>query len=140
MYTIQPFMRVNDPPKALAEEFVEIAKKQKSTLWEIDLLAREWFEGGEEAREAIRRGNGGYLLERLQQPVSSGEAMSRDEQQLFKNLVGLQTLIRKVLHEARAPEKPRSKAFKAQAGVACKKLLAGVPVLKQSLERLDAQC
>jgi len=140
MYSVRPFMRVNGETRALAEEFVALAKKQRSTLREIDLLAHEWFQGGEEIRASIRRGNGAYLLAHLQAPVSSGEAMSSEEQQLFKHLMSLQDLIRKILHEARSCEKPRSKTFKAQAGVACKTLLGGWPALKQSLEKLHDQC
>jgi len=140
MYSVRPFMRVNGESNTLAEEFVDIAKKQKLTLREIELLARQWFEGGDEIRDPIRRGNGAYLIERMQQTVHSGEAMSSGEQQFFKQLMFLQDLTRKILHAARAPDKPKSDAFKVQAGVVCKTLLAVLPLLKKSLEELHDRC
>jgi len=82
MYSVRPFMRVNGETKALAVEFVSIIKNTSTSLREIDLLSREWFEGGEKVRDEIRAGHHGIVLQRLNDPVDSGQAMSDSEQKL----------------------------------------------------------
>jgi len=140
MYSVRPFMRVNGEKDRLGEEFVSLMSRERATLREIDILAREWFTGGEESREAIRKGNGAFILNRLQTNVDIQETMSAAEQQLFKYLVSIETLIRKIRHETRVPAKGRSKAFQAQAGVVCMKIVSNLKNFNESMEVLHAQC
>lgn len=140
MYSVLPFMRVNGESTRSAEEFVGLMSKERASLREIELLARSWFEGGKKVQDEIRQGNAAWVLERLREPVDSGDAMSSIEQQLFKKLMKLESLIRDFRSGTFRSKKEYSMAFRSQACVVCTGLLANLHELKKPLEELYAEC
>jgi len=142
MYSVRPFMRVNKGTDSLAVEFVSLMKGASTSLREIELLSREWFDGGEKVRNQIREGHQDIVLKRLNDPVDSGQAMSASEQKLFKQLHEFGQLIRSICNGSRSVVKGSglSLDFKAQAGIACMGILANITSLKSDLEKLHAEC
>jgi predicted transcriptional regulator len=140
IYSIRPFMRMNDKNKSLAEEFVDLCVKQHYTLREIDILARIWFEQGEGKRNELRKGHGEWILKQLQAKVKDGHCLSSKEQADLKVLAHLEGAIRQFnTHPFVAPEQSSSE-YRAQAHISCLTIVSNMNPIKTKLEAMYDQC
>ena len=139
MYSVKPFTRMNDTNKSLVEEFVLLAIKGKHTLREIDILARIWFEQGEENRKEIRAGNAQFILKRLDEQVQNGSCMSTKEQESLKVLDNFERALRKCNTYHFDGLDKSSREYRAQGHLCCTTILSNLGSIKTKLEDLHGQ-
>jgi len=140
MYSVKPFMRMNDKYKSLAEEFVLLCIKGKYTLREIDILARIWFEQGEENRQEMRDGNARFILNRLNEKVQNGSCMSAKEQESLKVLDHVGRALSRCNTYRFSDLDSSSREFRSQGHLCCTTILANIGSVKTKLEVLHDQC
>jgi predicted transcriptional regulator len=140
IYSIRPFMRMNDKNKSLAEEFVDLCVKENYTLREIDILSRIWFEQGEDKRNELRKGNGEWILRQLNEKVKAGHCLSAKEQADLKILAYLERAIRQChIHSFVAPEQSSSE-YREQSHLSYFTIVSNIDPIKKKLEVLYDQC
>jgi hypothetical protein len=140
MYTVRPFMRMNDTSRALVGEFVGHIDVREFSLRDIDLLAEAWFNGGDALRNEIRQGKGGRVLRRAQAVVEDGLAMSAAEQATLKSLARLVDGISTWTARSHSDITNASREFKAQAHLVSAQALGLLQKFHDSLEDYHARC
>jgi hypothetical protein len=140
MYSVKPFTRMNDTNKLLVEEFVLLCIKGKHTLREIDILARIWFEQGEDNRKEMRKGNARFILKRLDEKVQSGSCMSAKEQESLKVLDHVERALSKCNSYRFGDLDNSSREYRSQGHLCCTTILANLRSVKTKLEALHDQC
>lgn len=140
MYSVKPFTRMNGTNKSLVEEFVLLCIKGKHTLREIDILARIWFEQGEENRREIRTGNAQFILSRLDEKVKNGSCLSPKEQESMKVLDYVERALRKCNSHRFGGLDKSSREYRSQGHLCCTTILSNLETVKTKLEVLHGQC
>lgn len=139
MYSVKPFTRMNDNNKSLVEEFVLLCIKGKHTLREIDVLARIWFEQGEDNRREIRAGNAQFILSRLNEKVQNGSCLSPKEQESLKVLDHVEKTLRKCNSYRFDEFNKSSREYRSQGHLCCTTILSNLVTVTTKLEALHGQ-
>jgi predicted transcriptional regulator len=114
MYTLRPFMRLNQAGKQEAEEFVLAVSGQKLSVREIEQLAHGYFRGPQSMRAMIQNGHAGEVLAWMKQVPQDVEGCSERERILLGDLELVQKYMRRVMGKSLDPQL-KSSAFCAQA-------------------------
>ena len=135
MYTLRPFMRMNEASSESVESFVCAVSGKKLTTREIDRLAYGYFKGPQEFKEHIDNGQIDWALKRSQglfkspTPSCSGLEIStlKDLEYMDQGIQRLNTNL----------TDPRLKgmSFFAQAGLLVEKILEREPSFMQTLRK-----
>lgn len=90
MYTLRQFTRVHKVPAKDVDEFVGAVSGKGLSGRNVDQLARAYFQGGENFREQIVKGNFGWTLDKLKQmdePRGAGSSqMNEQEKAILRDL------------------------------------------------------
>ena len=139
MHSVRPFTRVNDKNRQLVDEFVGIVAKEKHSLRDIEILAKLWFEGKEELRAEIRKGNGNWIINSAHKDVAQGHIFSAVEQQFLKDLSHLEKLARKKCACKLNVFEKSSPDFKVQANLICNSINGIIEPLKLKIKEMYAK-
>jgi predicted transcriptional regulator len=121
IYTLRPFMRLNQVSASQIEEFVAAVTGQGLSVREIEQLAHGFFRGPESFREEIRKGNLALPLERMRQAPQSPDECGEFERVLLGDLQTLQKYMQRVMGKS-LDKQLQSRAFHAQ----CHLLTTGI--------------
>ena len=133
LYTLRPFMRMNEVSSETIERFVQRVARQRLSVRDIERLADLYFRGPACLREAIEAGKLSWALEQMQRVGEDQESCNAPERVLLKELLLLQKTLRRVLtkcHDRRLT----SRAFHAQANLLTAGLLADLPLFTKAME------
>jgi hypothetical protein len=134
MYTLRPFMRINDVPSKQIEQFVEKLSGQKLSHREIELLAHGYFRGPESLRKEIDAGNWKWSLDQLQSVPEDPEACNDTEKSLLRDFETLLKAMSRI--QVRSTHKNlESRSFFAQAHLLAGQLLSERESFFQNLEQ-----
>jgi hypothetical protein len=133
MYTLRPFMRINDVHSKQIERFVEKLSGQKLSHREIELLADGYFRGPESLRNEIDAGNWKWSLDQLQSVPEDPEACNATEKSLLRDF---ETLLkaRSRIQVRCGHQDLQSRSFFAQAHLLAGQLLSERELFFQKLE------
>jgi predicted transcriptional regulator len=133
MYTLRPFMRINDVPSKQIEQFVEKLSGQKLSHREIELLAHGYFRGPASLRTEIDAGNWKWTLDQLQSVPEDPEACNDTEKSLLRDF---ETLVKAMARiQVRCDHQNlQTRAFFAQANLLVGRLLSEQEAFFQKLE------
>ena len=133
MYTLRPFMRINDVPSKQIEQFVEKLSGQKLSHREIELLAHGYFRGPESLRKEIDAGNWKWSLDQLQSVPEDPEACNDTEKSLLRDFETLLKAMSRI--QVRCGHKDlESRSFFAQAHLLVGRLLSDRESFVKNLE------
>jgi ParB/RepB/Spo0J family partition protein len=135
LYTLRPFMRMNEVSSAAIERFVQRLARQRLSVRDIERLADLYFRGPASLREAIEAGKLSWALEQMQRVGEDQESCNVQERVLLKELLLLQKTLRRVLTKCR-DRRLTSRAFHAQANLLTAGLLADLPLSTKAMEEL----
>lgn len=123
LYTLRPFMRMNEFGPKPVERFVKAVAGQRLSVRDIELLAHAYFRGPASLREAIEDGKLGWSLEQMKNVPEDREGCSDFERGLLREL----QLVRKSMQRLMArchDTRLGSRAFFAQANLLCAGVLS----------------
>jgi hypothetical protein len=72
MYSLRPFIRMNEIKKKEIEEFVCLASGKDLSIRDLDILAHGYFDGGEDLREQLKNGDISWALNHLKEKEKAG--------------------------------------------------------------------
>jgi hypothetical protein len=133
MYTLRPFMRMNEVGQGQIERFVQAVAGQRLSVRDIELLAPAYFHGPAPLREAIRAGKLAWSLEQLQRVPEDREGCSAVERGLLRDLEILQKSMQRVMARC-GDERLASRAFYAQANLLLAGLLNTLPRFSERMK------
>lgn len=135
MYTLRPFMRMNEKNKEEADQFVGLVSGKGLSLRDIDALARGYFNGSQQFREQIKGGD--LLLGLNSLKASLSESASSDcsqlELKMLKDLELTDGLMRRVIYRTK-DKRLKGNAFFAQANLLSGGILKNITSFKEALE------
>jgi len=134
MYTLRPFMRINDVPSKQIEQFVEKLSGQKLSHREIELLAHGYFRGPESLRKEIDAGNWKWSLDHLQSVPEDPEACNDTEKLLLRDFETLLKAMSRIQFRS-THQNLESRSFFAQAHLLAGQLLSEQESFFQNLEQ-----
>ena len=127
MYTLRPFMRMNDVGPDEIERFVKAIAGQKLSVREIELLADGYFRGPASLRTAIDEGKWKWSLAQMQAVPADPEGCNSLELSLLKDLERLLKAMQRVMAKC-DHRRLQTGAFHAQANL----LVAGLLSRRES--------
>lgn len=133
LYTLRPFMRMNEVSSEAIERFVQRVARQRLSVRDIERLADLYFRGPASLREAVEAGKLSWALEQMQRVGEDQESCNTPERVLLKELLLLQKTMRRVLTK-RHDRRLTSRAFHAQANLLTAGLLADLPLFTKAME------
>ena len=116
MYTLRPFMRMNEVGREPVERFVAAVAGRRLSVRDIELLAQAYFRGPAPLREAIDGGKLGWSLDQMKNVPQDREGCNAFERVLLRDLETLQKSMRRVMVKC-GDKRLTSRAFFAQANL-----------------------
>jgi len=135
LYTIRPFMRMNEVKAAQIDEFVSAVSGHDLSVREIDLLAQGFFRGPETFREEIRRGNLAVPLAGIKKLAADPQACAEFERVLLNDLELTQKYMQRVMGKSLDPQL-KSRAFHAQSHLLTAGILSRARAFFHTLRQL----
>ncbi len=123
LYTLRPFMRMNEVGRDEVERFINAVAGQRLSVRDIELLAHGYFRGPAPLREAIEGGKLGWSLEQMKNVPEDREGCNEFERGLLRDLQLVQRWMQRVMARCQDP-RLGSRAFYAQANLLCAGLLS----------------
>jgi hypothetical protein len=123
MYTLRPFMRMNEVGQKPVERFVKAVAGQRLSVRDIELLAQAYFRGPASLREAIEGGKLGWSLEQMKNVPEDREGCNDFERGLLRELQLVRKSMQRLMAKCHDP-RLSSRAFYAQANLLCAGLLS----------------
>jgi hypothetical protein len=123
MYTLRPFMRMNNDDRADIDRFIGAVAGRRLSVRDIELLAHAYFRGPAPLREAIEGGKLTWSLKQLKDIPEDREGCNPFERVLLRELRILQRAMQQVMVQCQ-DRRLRSRAFFAQANLLCSGLLS----------------
>ncbi|MGD2092873.1 MAG: chromosome partitioning protein ParB [Candidatus Aminicenantes bacterium] len=115
MYSIRPFMRMNETKKKEIEEFVCLTSGKDLSTREVDLLARGYFSGGDDFREQLKNGDISWVLSNLmEKEKAAADDCTQLERRALRELESLRYSMGKITYHS-SDSRLKSPAFLAQA-------------------------
>lgn len=134
MYTLRPFMRINDVRPEQIERFVENLSGQKLSHREIELLAHGYFRGPAALRKEIEAANWKWSLDQLQSVPEDPAACNNTEKSLLRDFETLLKVMARI--QVRSTHKNlESRSFFAQAHLLAGQLLSERESFFQNVEK-----
>jgi hypothetical protein len=135
LYTLRPFMRMNEVKAAQIDEFVSAVSGHDLSVREIDLLAQGFFRGPETFREEIRRGNLAVPLAGIKKLAADPQACAEFERVLLNDLELTQKYMQRVMGKSLDPQL-KSRAFHAQSHLLTAGILSRARAFFHTLRQL----
>jgi hypothetical protein len=139
MYSVRPFMRINQGGREAVEPFVTALSGKGLSVREIEHLAEGYFRGPAALREQIASGNVALPLQRLKQAASHADGCTPFEQAMLKDIEIAQNYMQRVMGKSTDPRLD-SAAFRAQAQLLLAGVLSRWPAFFQSVRQLHDRC
>jgi hypothetical protein len=132
MYTLRPFMRMNEVGQRDIEAFVRAVSGRRLSVRDVELLAEAFFRGGDSLRQGIEEGKLDWSLEYLRNVPDDQQGCNNVERLLLKDLQGLQKLMQRIMAKCNH-RKLESRAFFAQANLLAGSLLSKLEPFEESM-------
>jgi hypothetical protein len=123
LYTLRPFMRMNEVGPKPVERFVEAVAGQRLSVRDIELLAHAYFRGPASLREAIEGGKLGWSLEQMKNVPQDREGCNEFERGLLRDLQLVRKSMQRLMARCHDP-RLSGRAFFAQANLLTTGLLS----------------
>ena len=120
MSSVRPFMRIKGVKPPEIEAFVRATSGKGLTVRDIESLARSYFNGGDDFRQHINRGDLRWCLDAMKPSINSSRAAvsSENEQKILDDLEGVHRRLRRI-PEMLSDSQKRSPSFLAEAHLIC---------------------
>jgi hypothetical protein len=122
MYTLRPFMRMNEVGRDRVERFMRAVAGQRLSVRDIARLAHAYFRGPPALREAVDVGKWLWSLDQLKGVPEDREGCNEFERGLLRDFQLVQQSIERVMSKCH-DRRLASRAFYAQADLLCAGLL-----------------
>jgi hypothetical protein len=132
MYTLRPFMRLNEVSQQDIECFIESVAGKRLSVRDIELLAQAYFRGPATMREAIEQGQLDWSLQYLREIPADEQACNEVERVLLRDLQVMQKLMPRILSKCHHRQL-QSRAFYAQANLLTGSLLSKLVPFEESM-------
>lgn len=143
MYTVRQLTRVRKTPKEDIDQFVKAVSGHDLSGRSVDQLARAFFQGGENFREQILKGNFGWTLGRMekmeQARAADSSVMGTEELGLLKDLEIAQKYEGRIIRRSMA-EFPMSNAFLAEAELLSGGIIRQADAYGEAIRRIHDRC
>jgi len=139
MYSVRPFMRINQGGREAVESFVTALSGKGLSVREIEHLAEGYFRGPAALREQIASGNVALPLQRLKQAAAHADGCTPFEQSMLKDIEIAQNYMQRVMGKS-SDRRLDSAAFRAQAQLLLAGVLDRAPAFFQSVRQLHDRC
>jgi predicted transcriptional regulator len=139
MYSVRPFMRMNDAGRDEVGQFVAALSGKHLSVRQIEYLAHGYFRGSEALREQIRHGNVALPLQQLKRSAQAADGGTVFEQAMLKDLEIAQKYMQRVMGKSH-DRRLSSPAFRAQAQLLLAGLLSRASTFFQSVKDLHDRC
>jgi hypothetical protein len=135
LHSVRPLTRVNKVQVPEVEAFVHATAGKGLSVRDIDLLARGYFQGGDDFRCQVRNGDVQWCIEALRPRGEAGAAAAATdaERQVLIDLEVVQRRVKR-LATTLASESHYSPAFLAEAHLLCGGLLRSIPSFSGALK------
>jgi hypothetical protein len=116
MYSLRPFIRMNEIKKKEVEEFVCLASGKDLSIRDLDILTRGYFNGGEDFREQLKNGDISWALSHLKEKekAEAGDDCTELERRVLRELEALRYCMGKITYHS-GDNRLKSPSFCAQA-------------------------
>ena len=116
MYSLRPFIRMNEIKKKEIEEFVCLASGKDLSIRDLDILAHGYFDGGEDLREQLKNGDISWALNHLKEKEKAGatDDCTELERRVLRELETLRYSMGKINYHS-GDNRLKSPCFCAQA-------------------------
>lgn len=139
MYTLRPFMRMNEVHPEQIDSFVAAVSGKKLSVREIEQLAHGFFRGPESFRREILNGNLALSLDQVKEAAATAAAnpdgCSEFERVLLKDLELTQRYMQRVMGKSQ-DTRIQSRAFHAQSHLLTAGILSRSKAFIQSMKEL----
>jgi hypothetical protein len=143
MYTLRQFTRVHKVPAKDVDDFVGAVSGKGLSGRNVDQLARAYFQGGENFREQIVKGNFGWTLDKLKQmgqPAGAGSTqMTEEEKALLRDLEIAHKYEGRIIRGS-MNEKPANNAFFAEVELLTGGIQRQLGTYSDAIGRLHDRC
>lgn len=139
MYSVRPFMRMNDEGRDEVGQFVAALSGKHLSVRQIEYLAHGYFRGSEALREQIRHGNVALPLQQLKRSAQAADGGTVFEQAMLKDIEIAQKYMQRVMGKSH-DRRLSSPAFRAQAQLLLAGLLSRASTFFQSVKDLHDRC
>jgi hypothetical protein len=135
MYTLRPFIRMNEKNKEEADQFVGLVSGKGLSIRDIDTLARGYFNGSEQFREQIKEGDILLSLNSLKESLSKSASSdcSEVELKMLKDLELTDSVMRRMIYKSK-DNRFNSSAFFVQANLLSMGILKNMTPFKEAME------
>lgn len=126
MYSLRPFMRMNEIKKEELDEFVSLTSGRGLSIRDLDILARGYFNGNTDLREQLKNGDVAWALSHIKEKEAQGSSddCTELERRVLRELESLRYSMDRVTYYGN-DSRLKSPSFRARAN----RLLGGI--LKQ---------
>ena len=138
--SVRPFMRMNKVQLPEIEKFLQATSSKGLSVRDLDMLARGYFQGGEDFRRHVQEGDVRWCLETLR-PSSAGSALAAandSERKVLVDMEAIQQRVRRLVPLLQS-EAACSAAFLAEANLLCSGLLRVIPNFTKSIKDFYAR-
>ncbi len=139
MYSVRPFMRMNDAGREAVESLVLALSDKGLSVREIGVLAHGYFRGPEELRKQIAAGNVALPLQRPDRPAACADGCTSLEQAMLKDIEAAGKYMQRISARS-ADRRLQSADFRAQADLLLAGLLERAAVFFESVRQLHDRC
>jgi hypothetical protein len=135
MYTLRPFMRLNNSGAKEVEDFVDAVAGKNFSIRDIEYLAQAYFRGSDQLRQQIQSGNVSWALRRLKQSAVEAHNCSQLEQTMLRDLDMAHKYIQRLIYRA-DQNGFKNNAFFAQANLLAGGLLRQIKPFQAVIQKL----
>jgi hypothetical protein len=135
MYTLRPFMRLNNSGAKEVEDFVDAVAGKNFSIRDIEYLAQAYFRGSDQLRQQIKSGNVSWALRRLKQSAVEAHNCSQLEQTMLRDLDMAHKYIQRLIYRA-DQNGFKNNAFFAQANLLAGGLLRQIKPFQAVIQKL----
>lgn len=135
MYSIRPFMRIKEIKKKDIDEFISLASGKSLSTRDVDLLARGYFNGGDDFREQLKNGDIDWALSHLKEKDKAGATgdCTELERRVLREFENFRYSMNKIIHYS-SDSRLKSPSFLALAHTWAGKTIKKMPGFTRSLE------
>jgi hypothetical protein len=133
MYTLRPFMRLNDARGPEIEQFVKALANQRLSVREIELLAQGYFRGPASLRQAIDSGKLSWSLEQMQKVPQDPDGCQDFERILLGDIQSFHKQMLRLMAKCQ-DERLSTRAFFSQANLLTGQLLSQFEPFSKSMK------
>ena len=136
MYCLRQFIRMNKVKQSDIDEFVKAVSGKNLSIRDIELLANAYFNGSEELREQIRKGNIKWELSRLKNKLMNSSGCTSHENQMLRDIEIVLKYMQRVIFKSDDP-KLNSNSFFAQAEILSGGIIRQIEPFSKAIRRIN---